>query len=239
MSSRRAMAVVCMGFLLAGCASINRETHYIKAVDSLGYPVNYFRVSVAGSTQLSSSRYLSGFFPESAVDIYFGQIPQPKDGQFIEIKKDSAAPPVSDTATTAGNAVEAAAVGGPPGTKLVLLLSSRAESVAGEISDIARNEELMRNITKLVFKNEIEDALEASRNERSTRSRLDALISIGDVSIEQLDDDASAETATAKLLLFTNQVAFEFGNRVPFTTLQQAADWYNQNRDTLVGRPTR
>jgi hypothetical protein len=232
---------------LAGCSSINRETHYIKAVDSLNYPVNYFRVNVKGSTALSSSRYLSGYFPDSAVDIYFGQIPQPKDAKFVPIGTEATSTgsaPATDAKTAAvstasASSTSATVVGPPAGTKLVLLLSSRADAVADEISDIARNEELMRNITKLIYKDELRASQDASYDQQITRSRLDALLTIGDSSIANLSDKATADVAATRLLLFVNQLAFHFGNQSPFTSLDEAAAWYDRNRDTLVGRGQR
>ena len=68
--------------LLSGCMSSFSERHFFKSEDAYGNPVNYYKLSVSGKNFLSSTRYLSGYFDEKAVDAYFNQFSQPDKGLF-------------------------------------------------------------------------------------------------------------------------------------------------------------
>jgi hypothetical protein len=68
--------------LCAGCSNF-AEKHYFAAVDKHNHPINYFRLTVTGYTFLSSSRYVSGYFDEDAVNQYFGTISQPSGATFV------------------------------------------------------------------------------------------------------------------------------------------------------------
>src|SRR4051794_298126 len=83
MRYRDVFLIMLTAISLAGCASVFDEKHFFKskAVDAQGQPVNYYRVEVKGTTMLSSSRYISGYFDESAVDRYFNECSQPACGQ--------------------------------------------------------------------------------------------------------------------------------------------------------------
>lgn len=84
---QRRYLVFFLIWVIAGCASSFAEKHFFKSVDQQGYTINYYRLKVNGSTFLSSSRYLSGYFDERAVDAYFNQITQPKEATFKDTGK--------------------------------------------------------------------------------------------------------------------------------------------------------
>src|SRR5690348_14797035 len=90
-----------------GCASGFEETHYFrsKTRDARGIPVNYFRLQVTGGTMLSSSRYVSGYFDEAALDTYFNEFSQPDKGQIVA--KDSS-PPAASPAPASDGAIPVA-----------------------------------------------------------------------------------------------------------------------------------
>ena len=66
-------AFVC-SVLLSGCASFEEEHYFMTRDSETGEPVNFFRLSVSGGSELSSSRYVSGYYDEAAVDLFFNEI---------------------------------------------------------------------------------------------------------------------------------------------------------------------
>jgi hypothetical protein len=91
---------VLLVLFLAGCSSF-QEKHYFRVVDKRGKVINYFRLTVDGGTAFCSSRYVSGYFDEQAVNEYFGTIAQPKQGAFgvVAPKDDEAASDTTETSS--------------------------------------------------------------------------------------------------------------------------------------------
>src|SRR5437870_2376680 len=69
----RVVSLLSLLLLITGCASFHEE-HYFVTKDRAGTPVNFFRVRVSGNTGLSRMRYVSGFYDERAVDLYFNEV---------------------------------------------------------------------------------------------------------------------------------------------------------------------
>src|SRR4051812_49182226 len=71
--------------LAAGCASFHEE-HYFQTADKSGTPLNFFRVRVDGNAGLTRLRYLSGYYDERAVDLYFNEVKSPGQGPDVDIQ---------------------------------------------------------------------------------------------------------------------------------------------------------
>lgn len=73
---RRCQAAVialltCVG--LAGCGATLNETYYLATHDPDTRATNYFRVTLAGSAELSSVKFSVGFYDRAAVERLFGE----------------------------------------------------------------------------------------------------------------------------------------------------------------------
>jgi len=139
---------ILMLFCMSGCMSSFSERHFFKSEDAYGNPVNYYKLSVSGSNFLSSTRYLSGYFDEKAVDAYFNQFTQPDKGLFNgTIKAEgSNVKPLEDALM---------------GRKLVLLLSSNSDAIAQQIGQFANNQAVMSDLTRLIYRDHIKEAQSA------------------------------------------------------------------------------
>jgi hypothetical protein len=211
-----------IALLLAGCMSRFSERHFFKSEDAYGNPVNYYKLSVSGANFLSSTRYLSGYFDEKAVDAYFNQFSQPDKGLFEGTIKAEGTNirPVDDVLGT---------------RKLVLLLSSNSDAIAQQIGQFANNEAIMGDLTRLIYRDHIKEAQSARTSAELQEMRGKALSDIGDNVIGGLSDDATKEAAEAHLLFYANRLATEFENTIPFKNLDEAKIWLEYNRSHIQG----
>lgn len=207
-------AVTSATLALSGCASRFGERHYFKSDDGNGGAVNYYRVSVRGGTFLSNSRYLSGYFDESAVDAYFSQTSTGKGFRAPEkASLQSIDPALQDR-------------------KLVLVLSANADTVAGEIGQFADNAALMDSLTTLISRGGPAGSAQKLLQREQERAR--SVIAAGQQLTRNLPATPTATDAQKRALELANRLAAELGRQQPFTSLQQARGWLNANRARLL-----
>ncbi|WP_312285929.1 hypothetical protein [Chryseobacterium gleum] len=127
-----------LSFLSFSCTSINEVHYYKDKVYGTNLP-NYYRVTVHANSLFTSTRYLSGYFDQSAVNLYFNETTQPDKATFI----------VKDENT---NKYE------ETGNELVILFSTRAQAISNNISNFSNNKSILDNIYKLSIKGKIEEA---------------------------------------------------------------------------------
>src|SRR5262245_32886513 len=162
----RTCLLVLTAMATTGCLSELGEQHFFKSVDALGNPINYYRLSVQGSTVLTSARYVSGYFDERAVAAYFSEMAQPAKAKF------------EDTVADDGQVVAL----DPKGRdrQLVLLLSSNSDEIANQIGGLAQNEEIAATLTRLAQRDTLRDARRADVEWKAQRSRGQLLQDLGD-----------------------------------------------------------
>jgi hypothetical protein len=218
---KKHLGFIFLCIVSTGCSSSFSEKHYFKSADAQGNPINYFRVSVSGNTFLSSSRYLSGYFDEKAVDSYFDQIAQPDKALF----KDQASADGGNVQPLSGNLKN---------RKLVLLLSSNSDAISQQIGQFANNQAIMADLTRLVYRDNIKEAREAQTSAELQQARGQALADIGTAIITGLDENTNKSTAVTNLLFYANRLASEFGNMTSFKTLDEAKTWLDYNRTHIM-----
>jgi hypothetical protein len=198
------------------------EHHFFKSEDAYGNPINYYKLSVSGKNFLSSTRYLSGYFDEKAVDAYFDQITQPEKGLFTGSVKAAGdnVKPLADVLKD---------------RKLVLLLSSNSDAIAQQIGQFANNQAVMGDLTRLIHRDQVKEAHSAKTAADLQQMRGQALSDIGKTVIGELSDNADQSTAESNLLFYANRLAAEFGNTVPFRDLNEARTWLDYNRAHIQG----
>lgn len=82
----RSVATLLAATLLVGCAATVQENHYFAAfkdgVD--GAPreaVQFYRLRVDGDAQFTNARYLSGYYDERAVSLFFNELQGPNSSE--------------------------------------------------------------------------------------------------------------------------------------------------------------
>ena len=206
---------------LLGCVSVAKEHHFFKSIDRTGNPVNYYRVTVHGSTSFSSSRYLSGFFDEETVDRYFNEFSQPKGGKFL-----------SDPLVPSENKIVSLDKRHDD-RKLVVLLSSNSDQIATELGSLAEGKEISGLVAAFAAK-DTQTALTKAKfaaGEQFTSGA--AVADSGQSIIDGLKAD-DPQATSAQLLALVNQIATALGGDTRFSSLKEAADWLRFNRSRLI-----
>ena len=146
---------VLLVIFLSSCSTF-RETHYFK--DDLKPTANYYRVEVKGSTLMSSSRYVSGYYDRGAVQLYFGEINQPPKGKFPVPSTNGESSKSSDPSSDRKE------------KELVLLLSTNSDAIASSISNLVKSKTVINSLTMLTNKDKLErsNQLEVEISETET-----------------------------------------------------------------------
>jgi hypothetical protein len=120
------LILLSLGF--SSCQSA-KELHYFKSEG------NYYRLKINEYSFASKSRYLSGFFSDRALELYFSEMSQPDSCntvQWIQNSQDDAK------------------------NNLVMILSTNSNSISEQIGGFASNEQTLETIARLANKDKIE-----------------------------------------------------------------------------------
>lgn len=215
--------MVVVVYSICGCATRFGETHYFKSVNVAGESINYFQLNVKGGVFLSSARYVSGFYDERALDLYFGEsISQPNDGKI------SKAP-----------GAEVVSLGADDGGKFLMILSSNSDAIAGQIGQMADNQELATSLARLIRRDAILQEGSAQIDLSLQKARGNVAAQLGDSLISNVDASrASMDELEARVLQYVNVLAHGLGENQTFKDFSDLEVWVNQQRSTL-GRTLR
>lgn len=134
---------------LVSCSSF-REEHYFKDritssnSGTVNIVPNYYKVRICGYSFLSSSRYVSGYFDQNAINLYFNEIVQPENAKLFNTKTDGD-----------GNK---SLLTNESGNELVVVLSTNAKAVTEHIGSIAKNQTILNSLAQLSQKDKINEA---------------------------------------------------------------------------------
>ncbi len=180
MATIRVFAAIFLALGLFSCQS-SRELHFFKEGD------NYYRLRIKQHAFLSSSRYISGYFDEQAVNNYFGDV-QRGNSKIEHISSSGCKQEESD---------------------LVLILSTNSDVVSQEISGLAQSQELFALLNKVSLS-------EATQKIADTKAKLFERIESNDAIVDELNSlvsgtplplDATEQTVDEVLGKVYNTVA--------------------------------
>lgn len=144
------------------CSSFN-EVHYFKdKVEKKqgsfsNLPPNYYKVEIKGYSFLSSSRYVSGYFDQNAINLYFNEFSQPKDGKLL------------------GNDSSGSCITDEKGNELVLILSTNAKAVTDQIGNISKNQTILNSLSQISQKEQIQEAEDVKLQIKFTEMEIENL----------------------------------------------------------------
>jgi hypothetical protein len=217
----RWLTVAALAMVLSGCATSFRETHFFKSevAAAPGIP-NYFRLTVEGSANFSSARYISGYFDEDTVNAYFNEYTQPKGAALLQPAPTAGVQPVQ---------------AGLRGTKLVMILSSNSDEVASQIGALAASKQFTASLAGLVARDQFTTADQAEQRLQVDRARAKTTAALADKVLTALPAGTSAGDAERQLMILVNTLAIELGYQGSFADLAAAAQWLEANRSRLQG----
>ncbi|MGV7105784.1 hypothetical protein [Flavobacterium sp. U410] len=149
MKNLKVILVVLSLATLVSCSSFSEEHYFKDRVTSstngdVNIVPNYYKVKICGYSFLSSSRYVSGYFDQNAINLYFNEIVQPENAKLFNTKTDA----------DNNNSL----VTNEAGNELVVVLSSNAKAVTEYIGSIAKNQNILNSIAQITQKEKIEEA---------------------------------------------------------------------------------
>lgn len=156
-SIRWRSAIIVLNILsLSGCVSTFEEQHFFQTVKEIRgerIPTNYYRLKVNGWAAFSSARYVSGYYDERAVDLFFDEIQLKKtDASSADGAPNTRSLFRGSNLTTTENGAKTTIEPLSPDADngaFVMVLSSNASAVTGAIGQFAENQVVADAITNL------------------------------------------------------------------------------------------
>lgn len=216
--------------LLAGCAASVQERHFFatfkEPVPGVRTPTQFFRVSVDGSAKFANARYLTGYFDERAVSLFFNETKGSADGKlFLDGQKNP------------GTEDKLVPLNAPAGEgAFVLIMSTNADAIASAIGSFAESQVVADSLTRIVNKDRFKD-----------KARSDALLSVkkadGTSLFSRVDFSTKAATtaprgddAAVSYLRALTALAQALGYSGPeFATTSAAQAWFTLESSTGTG----
>lgn len=207
---------------LAGCMTFVKEDHYFQSLNEKNEPTNYFRLKVRGSAFFSSARYVSGYYDERAVDLFFNEVKTATGQSNGELFRSD----LKDGEDT----IRPLTPGADDGA-FVMVLSSNASSVTDAIGQFAQNQQVADAITNIANR----QTLLGSTAAQSSYQRVQAVSLTSEVGglMSLVPDSGDQATTTSALLRVLNAIARTEGHPEPFSDLKQAANWVRVQRAAL------
>lgn len=190
-----------------------------------GEASNYYRLTVSGYAAMSSARYISGYYDERAVDLYFDEL---KVTQTSETQPPKKIFKTDLTDPGSQDVIKPLSPTNEHGT-FVMILSTNAASVSQTIGQFAENQVVADAITNLANRDALLRASSASVvRAASANATADEIASL----VGKLPDGAtpgSNETNAALLRLVNSLASGLAGRPVQFNTLADASAWFAQS----------
>lgn len=154
--------LVALATALAGCAATVSENHYFAAYKEKPggerEAVQFYRLSVNGNSQFANTRYLTGYFDERAVSLFFNELKSPTNQKLFD-----------DATTLPGSGGTKIAPLSPTADNgaFVLIMSTNADAIANTIGSFAESQVVADSLTRLL-----------NRDRFLAKTRSDARLSI-------------------------------------------------------------
>jgi hypothetical protein len=220
--------IMVIGLIMSGCTASINETHYFasfnKASDTPTEPVNFFRLKVHGSASFSSARYLTGFYDERAVDLFFNEIRSDKQNNTKLFDANLKEPVTQDSIKPLSPSTSNGAY--------VLIMSTSADSIANAIGSFAESEVVAEAITNLIAKEKIKEKIESDAEISIAVSRGTALESQLSILLSDAKTKTGAQASKKAYLRVLNALGRSLGHNNSFESFENARQWFQIERNT-------
>jgi len=208
---------------LLGCAATIHENHYFAAykqtADDVREPVQFYRLTVDGNAQLSNVRYLTGFFDERAVSLFFNEMRSPANAKLFD-----------DSMTLPG---------APAGTKItplsptatdgafLLIMSNNADAIAGTIGSFAESQVVADSLTRMLNRDRFLAKTKSDAKLSVQKAEATALITQLEAHAKAAKDAITGEQAAASYRRALTALAQSLGyNGAEFANVAEARSWF-------------
>lgn len=154
---------------------VNQRSNYINS-----YLPNYYKVEISGYSFLSSSRYVSGYFEQNAINTYFNEFAQPENGKIFN----------NNIFTN------------ETGNELVLIFSTNAKAITNQIGSISKSQTVLNSLASIVEKGKTEESKKINSQLETLDVDINQLKSHVDYYLKDIENlsEAQKKLAIAQLL---------------------------------------
>jgi hypothetical protein len=215
---------------VAGCATNFNENHYFQslkfdAVTGDAIPTNYYRLNVSGYAAFSAARYVSGYYDERAVDLFFNEIKlKPTDPNetrtiFSENLKDPGS-----------NEVIKPLSPNEQNGAFVMVLSTNASAVTNAIGQFAQNQVVADAVTNLTNQDVIRRLRGSEPAPKFEKEQAEAFANQIDQLFALVPGDAQPDKGQVErsMLRIMNAISTAVGKNVPIKNLSDADNWLQE-----------
>jgi hypothetical protein len=220
--SMRCLGVLVLALMATACSTVIEERHFFAAFrdgpDQKREPVQFYRVSVDGNSQFANTRYLTGYFDERAVSLFFNELKSPGNQKLFD---DSTTLPgsggtkVTPLSPTADNGA------------FVLIMSTNADAIAGTIGSFAESQVVADSLTRLFSRDRFLAKSQSDARVGVDKAQATALVGQLTAHAGAATNAGSSELAAASYRRMLTALAQQLGYGGPeFDTLAKARDWF-------------
>lgn len=214
---------LCCASLLTGCQATIHESHYFAAhrLNDRGKrePVQFYRVKVDGHTEFSDTRYLTGYFDERALSLFFNEIKAPPGQKLFDetVKLPGADPETKLVPLTPG----------PENGAFVMIMSTNADAVASAIGSFAESQVVADAFTQILNRDKVTAKLASDAQLPVVKAEGDALNSVLRTHATAAAGAVRGDAAATSYLRALNAIARALGHQGgDFRSTQEARQWF-------------
>lgn len=220
-------STVALAAVLSGaCATSFSENHFFRLPSDDGMSAtNYFRVRISGSAQLSSARYVSGYYDERAVDLFFDEMKSAAPDSTTGIASIFEGGEIA--LGTKGQTVEPLAPA-PEHGALLMVFSTNAKAVTNAIGEFAESHVAADAIINLTNRHQVRELARAEALGKADEQRIKAAGAELKALVNALpaDGGSTKEVAAEGALRILSAFAQHHGRNEAFTTIVEARAWF-------------
>jgi hypothetical protein len=204
--------------VFSACSTF-QEKHYFRSEDALtGKPVNYFRLTVAGSSAWTKSRYVSGFYDERAVDLFFNETKTNNDDDVKKIfLTDQIAP---------GTTEKIVPLAPDQHGTFLMIFSSNSKAVTDTLGQFAESQVVADAVTNILNRKEIRESRRSAAKTTTDAARSTAFSTQIEKLLTNLPETASTNVARDQTLRVLQTISRALGGDGQFATPEAGAAWF-------------
>lgn len=221
-SPREALAAVATVVAMAGCSTVVQENHYFAAFKDNASggreAVQFYRVSVDGNSHFANTRYLTGYFDERAVSLFFNELKSPTSQKLFDDAMVLPGAPAGTKITPLSPSAENGA--------FVLIMSTNADAIASTIGSFAESQVVADSLTRLLNRDRFLAKSQSDARLSVNKAEATALLAQVTAHTQAATSAATSELAAASYRRALTALAQSLGYNGPeFDSLAKARDW--------------
>lgn len=232
---RAALSLAGAAAALGGCSTTVSENHFFAAfVDRPGgerEPVQFYRLSVDGNSQFANTRYLTGYFDERAVSLFFNELRSPTNQKLFDdnmVLPGSSGSKITPLSPSAENGA------------FVLIMSTNADAIANTIGSFAESQVVADSLTRLLNRDRFLAKTQSDAKLSINKAEATSLVAQLTVHTQAATTAQSSELAAASYRRALTALAQSLGYSGPeFSSLEKAREWFalEAAKPTAGGQP--